>query len=175
MFQGFKLEIKTLLVVAVVAIVVSVGGILLLRTIEPTPSPMLAPASQPQTEVLDTSNWQTYRSDEFGFEVKYPNLSTKGFVVTVNDLVQEYEVHPAETRHPQSQEVHISTLREIANTKVLLNSFQDEQKNHFDVYIGFPDKEEGVNIVFEYPRDGIFEADAITLINQILSTFRFVP
>jgi len=26
----------------------------------------------PHLQEIDTSNWQTYRNDEFGFEVKYP-------------------------------------------------------------------------------------------------------
>jgi len=47
-----------------------------LRSVAPpivqAPPPTPASTPQPQAEVLDTSNWQTYRNDEFGFEVKYP-------------------------------------------------------------------------------------------------------
>ncbi len=69
MLQDFKSEIKVFLLVGIVAIVVSVGGIFLLREMTPAPieQPMVA------EEEIDTSNWQTYHNDEFGFEVKYPN------------------------------------------------------------------------------------------------------
>ena len=82
MFQDFKTEIKTFLIVALIAIVVTVGGILLLKTTGPEPAPSPTPTAQqipppvpepqPQAEVLDTSDWNIYRSDEFGFEVRYP-------------------------------------------------------------------------------------------------------
>ena len=163
MFKDLKPEIKLFFLVVLIAIVISVGGILLLRAMQPPP----------QAQVLDTSTWQTYRSEEFGFEVRYPDFSAKGFVVTVNAPVQEYEVLPSETLHSQSQELDVDLLRERLNVKVLLNSFQDEQKNHFDLYVAFPGKQEGVKITFEYPRNDSLEVDEIALINQILSTFRF--
>ncbi len=54
----------------------AVGGILLLRTMEPVPSPapvvQQTPPREPQPQVLDTSGWQTYRSDDLAFEIKYP-------------------------------------------------------------------------------------------------------
>lgn len=76
MFQDFKAEIKTFLIVVAVAVVFTVGGILLLKTMQPAPvvqTPPPAPSPQTQAEVLDTSDWQTYRSDEFGFKLKYPS------------------------------------------------------------------------------------------------------
>jgi len=76
--HNFKPEIKLFFIVAAVSVVLAVAGILLLQGVmrnrvshtPPVPSP------QPQTQdtiPLDTSDWQTYRNDEFGFEVKYPD------------------------------------------------------------------------------------------------------
>ena len=67
MLQDFQPEIKTFLIVVAVAVVLSVGGILLLRGLSPAPAP------SPEPEVVDMSTWQTYHNDEFGFEVKYPS------------------------------------------------------------------------------------------------------
>ncbi len=73
MFKDFKPEIKLFLLVALIAIVISIAGILLLKSMQPSPVVQTPPpAPSPQAQVLDTSNWQTYRSDEFGFEVRYP-------------------------------------------------------------------------------------------------------
>ena len=79
MIKDFQTEIKVLLIVVAIAIVIVVGGVLLLKTIVPVPSPTSVaqqtppPALRPQSEVFDTSTWQTYRNEEFGFEVEYPN------------------------------------------------------------------------------------------------------
>ncbi|OHA64969.1 MAG: hypothetical protein A2940_02495 [Candidatus Wildermuthbacteria bacterium RIFCSPLOWO2_01_FULL_48_29] len=76
-FQEFRTETKLLLLVAIAVVILVLGGVLLLKVglgpSSPTPPPPApAPSPQAQTEEVDTSAWQTYRNDEFGFEVKYP-------------------------------------------------------------------------------------------------------
>jgi len=83
MFKDFHAEIKTLVIVAVIAVVVSVGAILLLKTIQAPVAQTPPPVPSPQPQTLDTSNWQTYRNDEFGFEMKYPSnweIEEEGFI-----------------------------------------------------------------------------------------------
>ncbi len=48
-----------------------------------TPPP---PAPSPQPESVDTSNWHTYRSDEFGFEFQYPKVFAEDPQCRVKEL-----------------------------------------------------------------------------------------
>lgn len=76
-----------LAIVGVVAYSLSKNGINPNPSISPTvsasptasPSPTFTPTSTPQpsstpTPSVDVSSWKTYRNDEYGFEIKYPNF-----------------------------------------------------------------------------------------------------
>ncbi|HEX9722414.1 MAG TPA: hypothetical protein VGA53_04065 [Candidatus Paceibacterota bacterium] len=77
--HDFKPEIKTFFIVAAVSVVLTVAGIFLLQGVvrnqvshtPPVPSPQ-PQAINNQQLTIDTSTWQTYHNEEFGFEVKYP-------------------------------------------------------------------------------------------------------
>lgn len=80
--QNFKPEIKLFLIVAIASVIIAVGGIFLLRPISPPVPERVLVIEQTQEQAvsneqstIDTSNWQTYRNEEFGFEFQYP----KGF------------------------------------------------------------------------------------------------
>ena len=57
-----------------------------------------SPSPQTEPEVLDTSNWQTYRNEEFGFEFMYPDeweiIKTDPFSVSM--------VYKLEERRPRN-------------------------------------------------------------------------
>lgn len=115
--QTFKPEIKLFVLVAFIAVVISVGVILLLRTTEPASSPTPtaqqtpppAPEPQPQPEVLDTSGWKTYRNDEFGFEVRYPeSFLRKEFPARTNE-----GVFGVSLKDKKYQEGHYPTLNVV--------------------------------------------------------------
>jgi len=76
--QSAQTNWKFIAIVAFVAVFLA-GGILMLIPQFEELLPSLSPSviSSPNgndsnSQVLDTSEWQTYRNDEFGFEVRYP-------------------------------------------------------------------------------------------------------
>ena len=205
-------------IVALLAVVLTLGGILLLKTMEsslpPAPSPMpiaqQTPPPTPQQEVLDTSDWQTYRNEEFGFEVKYP----KGwYSVWRNESILELSNEQRSAVGTGSENVVmlqlivareaslIDLFETLKNAKIgvpyekdlmIYTKLEDFQIGEVPAvrykadrtavpYIGSPIEEE---ILFRKGTDAfqinfIGFTDSVLnqhkeLMNQILSTFRFV-
>ncbi|MEK7542235.1 MAG: hypothetical protein AAB524_00865 [Patescibacteria group bacterium] len=87
-------------VAIVVVLGLAVGGLIVWYTnsiprgLPSINSSKSTPIPQPQ---IDTSSWQTYRSDEFGFEVRYPSsleLEQEADRITLRHEVQYSNAHP---------------------------------------------------------------------------------
>jgi hypothetical protein len=80
-------------------------------------------------EDIDTSNWKTYRNEEFGFEVKYP----EGWEYDLIDGVTFYKKHCKKNKYglcPKSinfGKYLMITSKEINNIKYFRNSCKDPQ------------------------------------------------
>ena len=186
--QAFKPEIKLFLLVALIAVVVSVGGILLLKAIQApvVQTPPLAPSPQPQT--LDTSNWQTYHNDEYGFEIKYP-LDFKSGDLSRGDksawAVEFYIVKDVSVSGPADPYIGpaINILSRSADfceycegfdtEEVMVNGYyavQSSRVNGVSLWVYSKDRQSVVRINY-----GFNSKEEKALMNQILSTFRFTP
>jgi hypothetical protein len=70
-------QLKLPLLVFLSAIILAVAGMLLLgqmnQSPEPQATPNPAPTPQPIAVPEVPDDWQTYRNEEFGFEVRHPN------------------------------------------------------------------------------------------------------
>jgi len=203
-FHDFKPEIKLFLIVAVVSAVLAVGGILLLKEVQPTsptggPAPVVQtapPAPQPSSPQprdqaeLDFAGWQTYRSDEFGFEVEYPSNarifeSSEAWPFVSIEIDAGSIIVAPQQRYPRgytNPEIHFQSEdvffagRMARKTSVL---FEDEVASFFlhsfqrasDFSWG-ENAEILVNINHKDTR--ISNSQKLDALDQILSTFRFV-
>jgi len=212
------------LAIVVAFALIAVGGILLLRKIQPAQAPTLPPAAQqipppsPQPQPSDTSDftlseiegWQTYRNEEFGFEMRYPR---RWYSVWRNESVLELsneQMSAVGTGSENAVMLQLIVVREtsltdlfeaLKNAKigvpyeenlVIYTKLEDFQIGEVPAvrykadrtaisYIGLPIGEEILfrkgTVAFQISFIG-FTDSALNqqkeLMNQILSTFRFI-
>lgn len=81
-------------------------------------------------EPIDTSNWQTYRNEEFGFEVKYPSFYKQGSDIPFGSFLQGTNV--ATLSYQKTNLLHISvSSNSFENYRLIDNS--GGYAFHFDV------------------------------------------
>lgn len=185
--KDFQTEIKTFFIVALVAIIVAVGGIFFLRGFSPAPiSPMPLVVQQtspptPQSQALDTSIWQTYRNDELGFELKYPESWQAKQTTAQKVLIGNVDGDNSQQlliERIDENEANVS-LDEWINERTVeeapqkinfgnTNGYRVDEGNFSHLY--FMDKNRTVFVAF-FQRNS---SGDLTVLDQILSTFRFV-
>ena len=142
-----------LAIVIITAVVLAIGGFfgyqyLLLQKIQEGAKPPAVeiappPASvetQPQSEEIDTSDWKTYRSKKYGFEVRYPVefLGTPILIEEDFELTTPVIYRLIIFRDIGAGEIHPITLEIIVGSNV---------QDRFDYYLS------SVNVLTaQYPR-----------------------
>jgi len=114
----------------------------------------------------DTTNWQTYQNEELGFEVKYPEewivwkqMSKIHLDIIAFALKNDEIISPTNSRDP------IFTIDYFSKKAWEEVQFLDEKYNIEKI----KENNEGNVIAYKIYKDGYSE-----IINQILSTFKFI-
>mgnify|MGYP001589566895 CR=1 FL=1 len=135
----------------------------------------------------DFSNWQTYRNEKYGFEVRYPGDWSYDFIYRANSVAEIiFSRQPLDEALPNfvvqvgawapaSSPPVFTGFTEIAGEKVGIVEHLDADKSlSQDIYFI---QKDGPPSWRQWGRLGInwFGGKDKTLLDQILSTFRFTP
>ena len=192
--KRFRTEI--FLVVGIIAIITVLSAIFLLRntTHEPVAQPppsALTPSPHPQP--LDMAEWQTYRNDEFGFEVKiHPNFLAPGLsdefkveIIRVGEMPEDSKKFfemlessiPGEELIGINPEIGTIVKREnvkldscIATQYLIKNGVVEV----YGTYCTYGENQLRFSLTFKEEVSSLEKEKAIEFYDQTLATFRFV-
>lgn len=201
MFKGLEGEWKLFIVIFVASIAFIVGTFFVPQGLSFSNQVLLGSKqennqSPPPTKLV--ARWQTYRSEEFGFEIQAPSfvrvesVDNEGFILFLQDQesgvgqieivvrtlsgesLQETKKYLANTRAAQigSDVSNGSTWTKVKD--INLGSCAGVQIQHEDIYLLTGCLKENVSVAAVLLTNLESSGGYKVLYNQILSTFRFV-
>ena len=148
------------------------------ETTIPPPSPE---ETQPQTGAIDTSNWKTYRNEEYGFEVKYPeDWDTREVSSKVFPTIRFSNTN-------ETQNIFVASLKgviyELSGCEILMGfAAQDGEdppdtcENLSDFVIDWEtDSARSKHMTVSFTSTSQKSQQSQALFRAFLSTFRFIP
>ncbi|MCX6759429.1 MAG: hypothetical protein NT012_02605 [Candidatus Nealsonbacteria bacterium] len=164
--QG-KTNWKFILIVVILAAIVGGGALWFSAKKE-------LPYQPPEIKKVDEiANWKTYRNEEYGFEIKYPeswevlNNNPYGEILDFSFRDKKYE---GSFEWPGLRITDKDLVGEFSDTKIPLRVFKKEETENEVIKIYFDERERRL-----YATCALYlEPAIIETCNQMLSTFRFL-
>lgn len=133
------------------------------------------------TEKADTSDWKTYRNEEYGFDVKYPPGWTHGYdnpIAVGRDNFTHIRLQTDSTRSIAIQVIPGRVASESKNYEILeLNGVQAvkflDSSGGFSIFHRKPDFEIYINDTSKVAEYGNYSPVDPDVIEEIVSTFKF--
>lgn len=155
----------------------------------PSPASIVSSISIPPDE---TTNWKTYTNTKFGFQVKFPI----DVLIQENNKSQDFYESIAKIQLSQGSQIFLSSIHDIdlykgtspkvvAEREVMDSGFRYEISekrinNYIAAYVELETKENQLVVFLTHPTKNVFITLTTNklnkvLLDQILSTFKFLP